>query len=365
MRMALVSRHYGEYVARYAVSLSRLCETLLLVPAAILPEVEAHGAGTASPGLTVATFDFRDRSRLPTEVWRIARRIRTFKADAVHFQEVPDPLTPFLMLACRTAAKTILTVHDPAPHSGTDSRLPRAANLGRDLGRQFADAYLVHGAWCRRRLEQARPGNRKPIITSQHGVLMVPPTFRPPDHLPRFLFFGRIEAYKGLDTLLDAADLLASRQFGGTIVVAGRGSDLDRHRERIRRTPGVELHEGYIAPAEAVGLFQSCTAAVMPYRDATQSGVLAAAVGNRRPVIVSSVGELGSFVAENGNGILIPPGDPVALAAAMERLASPQQAAPFADAAERAASTVMNWDRIAEDLVRDLQRAGVVRKAAP
>lgn len=360
MRMALVSRHYGEYVARYAFSLAEHCETLLLVPAQIRADVETLRDGAVPTGLTVESFDFSDRKRLPSEVWRIAKHVRSFGAGAVHFQEVPDPLTPLLMLACRPSARTILTIHDPAPHSGADSRLPKTAYFGRDLGRAIADAYVVHGAWCRGRLEQARPRNRKPIITSQHGVLMVPPAHRAPDRPPRFLFFGRMEAYKGLDTLLDAADLLAARGFGGTIVVAGRGSDLERHRERIHRTPGVVLKEGFIAAAEAIDLFQTCTAAVMPYRDATQSGVLAAAVGNHRPVIVSAVGELGSFVAENGNGILIPPGDPVALAAAIERLAAPEAAAPFAAAAERAAGTVMNWDRITEDLVRDLKQAAIL-----
>jgi glycosyltransferase involved in cell wall biosynthesis len=61
---------------------------------------------------------------------------------------------------------------------------------------------------------------------------------------------------------------------------------------------------------------------VLPYLNATQSGVLAAALGNGRFAIVSDVGGLRDIVAQNRNGLLVPPGDSDALAEAIRRVAS-------------------------------------------
>jgi glycosyltransferase involved in cell wall biosynthesis len=93
--------------------------------------------------------------------------------------------------------------------------------------------------------------------------------------------------------------------------------------------PGVELRDRRIADDEAEALFRSAAVLVLPYHDATQSALVAAAYAFGVPVIVSDVGALSEYVvpAETGPGAtgwIAPAGDAGALAAALrEALADP------------------------------------------
>jgi len=84
--------------------------------------------------------------------------------------------------------------------------------------------------------------------------------------------------------------------------------------------PWVELIDRYIEPDELPALFRRTTAMVLPYTDATQSGVGAMAFGHGRPVIATEVGDLPAVVLHGRNGLVVPPRDAVALADAMDRL---------------------------------------------
>jgi glycosyltransferase involved in cell wall biosynthesis len=87
---------------------------------------------------------------------------------------------------------------------------------------------------------------------------------------------------------------------------------------------------------------------VLPYKDATQSGVVAAAYGAGRPVIASAVGGIPEVVIDGYNGLLVPPINPEALANAMEKLIlSPELLDRLTQGAKATASGLMNWDRIA------------------
>src|SRR5262249_34956797 len=66
-------------------------------------------------------------------------------------------------------------------------------------------------------------------------------------------------------------------------------------------------------------------AAILPYRSASQSGVAQLAFAYGRPVIASAVGGLPAAVRHGRDGILCEPGDPAALARAIERMASERE----------------------------------------
>jgi glycosyltransferase involved in cell wall biosynthesis len=61
---------------------------------------------------------------------------------------------------------------------------------------------------------------------------------------------------------------------------------------------------------------------VYPYRHINQSGALQLAYGAGRPVVASRVGELATTVRDGWNGLLVPPSDPPALAAALRDMLS-------------------------------------------
>ena len=95
-------------------------------------------------------------------------------------------------------------------------------------------------------------------------------------------------------------------------------------------------------------LMAEAAAVVLPYRRLDSSGVLATAIGYRRPVVVTDVGSLGEIVREFGAGEVVPVDDAQALAQACERLLQPKALAAAYKGAERAAQE-LTWERSAAE----------------
>jgi glycosyltransferase involved in cell wall biosynthesis len=164
-------------------------------------------------------------------------------------------------------------------------------------------------------------GDERPIFSSQHGLILTPSKARcrTPERR-RILMFGRMEAYKGLELLLDACAHLDSEQIDYTLVLAGRGPELDRLADRIAPLRRVEVIRRFLSVEEAIAEFQKAVFAVMPYLEATQSGVVAAAFANKRPVVATAVGGLVDAIEPGRTGLLVAPNDPVTLADGMAQL---------------------------------------------
>ncbi len=136
------------------------------------------------------------------------------------------------------------------------------------------------------------------------------------------VFFGYVRRYKGLDTLLTAwADVRRARP-QATLVVAGDFyEDPAPYRALAAQAgPGaVRLMEGYLPDPEVEALFKAADVVVLPYRGGTQSGVTHVAYALGVPVITTDVGGLAESVVPEENGLVVPPEDPRALAAAIVR----------------------------------------------
>src|SRR5205823_8879788 len=80
----------------------------------------------------------------------------------------------------------------------------------------------------------------------------------------------------------------------------------------------------FIQADEVPGLMARAAAVVLPYRQLDSSGVLATAIGYRRPVVVTDIGSLGEIVREFKAGEVVPVDDPKALAEPCTRLLEPK-----------------------------------------
>jgi len=136
------------------------------------------------------------------------------------------------------------------------------------------------------------------------------------------LFFGYVRRYKGLDVLLDAWPLVRARR-PATLVVAGEFyEDPAPYRARAAAAggePQVRLLERYLDDSEVEAVFKAADVVVLPYRAATQSGVTHVAYALGLPVITTDVGGLSETVRPDETGLIVPPGDPAALAGAIVR----------------------------------------------
>ncbi len=122
----------------------------------------------------------------------------------------------------------------------------------------------------------------------------------------------------------------------------------------------VTLEDGYV-PDERVGLwFSAADVIVLPYRAATQSGIVQIAYQLERPVICTRVGGLAEVVLDGKTGLLVPPGDPEALAGAVLRYYREGLEEPFVEAI-RIERRKYTWDRMVEaveQLVGEPRRMG-------
>jgi glycosyltransferase involved in cell wall biosynthesis len=281
----------------------------------------------------------RDPSRL-REVRRVRGELKRWAPDVVHIQ---DSLTHDVRLAVAGGypwRRYALTVHDPTPHPGDARPSLRIRTVRRAL-RRGADLVFVHSAVLAEELAAA--GDlRGAVEVVPHGFGEA--EVAPLPERPSLLFFGRITHYKGLDTLLDAMPAVWERLPEVTLTVAGSG-EIPEHGALA--DPRVTLRTEHVPEDAVAGLFAASTCVVLPYRQASQSGVGSEAKQYGRPLIATAVGGLPDLL-EEGEGRLVPPEDPPALAGAiLEVVGTPGLAAELG---RRAAASVAGagWGSVAE-----------------
>ncbi|GMO35858.1 glycosyltransferase family 4 protein [Bradyrhizobium sp. TM233] len=355
MRVAIYAPHFAEYSYRLASGLAHHCDVRL-----VLNRKDANQQWELADIAVAAPFETRVRDLslrrggaigIPASFFDII----SFRPDVVHCHEVPEIYTSKLIQFLRPLGiPLVLTVHDAIPHSEGGSGTSPREDAWRGRMRAAASIVTTHGESCIADFRRASPDFKGGTVSSMHGVLMVPPArgaVTAPE-AARILFFGRMWAYKGLDVFIDAIDMLAKRGVAHEAIVAGRGPEMTRLGARMETMPTVKTINAYISPADTGQLFQSATVVALPYKDATQSGVLASAYGNSRPVVASATGGIPDVVTDGVNGLLVPPGDATALADALEHvLTSKPLAATLTDGARQTAAGLLNWDRIAEQLL--------------
>jgi len=298
----------------------------------------------------------RELSALPT-AWRARRTARGFAPDVVHLQDSVVDDVRLIAATPPSRSRLALTVHDPSPHPG-DTIRSRWKQTVRSRLIRAAALVFVHGDALRDELiERERP--RGAVAVVPHGV--DEPLPRPLPQEPSLLFFGRLSFYKGLDTLLDAMPAVWASAPETRLVVAGSGRLPDHP---VLTDERVTLRHGHVPEQELPDLFEHSTCVVLPYRQASQSGVGSLAKAHGRAIVASSVGALPELVSPH-LGRLVPPEDPGALAdAVLEVVTDRGRAEAMGQAAARSGAGA-SWSDVAELTLEAYRRhLGPGRRAA-
>jgi rhamnosyl/mannosyltransferase len=133
------------------------------------------------------------------------------------------------------------------------------------------------------------------------------------------LFLGALRYYKGLSTLIDAAKMIAAR-----IIIAGDGPLGPELRQKAhdQRCPNVEFL-GPVSDTEKYRLIEGCGALVLPseHRSEAFGMVLVEAAMFGKPMVTTELRTGTSYVnLHNETGFVVPPGDPAALAQALNAI---------------------------------------------
>ena len=139
---------------------------------------------------------------------------------------------------------------------------------------------------------------------------------------------ARLEAEKGHRTLLEAWPLVLAAVPNAWLLVVGEGSEQDSLVAQAE-TLGISGRVVFTGRREDVpAVTAALDVAVLPsYREAQGLSVLEA-MALSRPVVASNVGGIPEMIEDGVSGLLVPPGDCEALAAAIVRLLSDH---PYAD----------------------------------
>ena len=361
-----VSYPYRGGIAHYTACLHQALEScghrpVLVSFSRLYPGFLFPGRTQYDPGGRSRAEGIRVLDSMNPATWRrAAERILQEEPDVVVLHSwnpwFAPAFTSVVKRLNRRRVPVVLVCHNLHPHEG----LPGGTLLRRRLLSRVS-RFIVHSGWESRRLAELRPDAR--MVASQHPLYeffyreaadreSARATLGLPSHGTVILFFGYVRAYKGLDILLRSLPSVL-RNHDALLLIAGEFYQPRKEYEELIATLGLQsrvvIHDEYIPDDRVALYFGAADLLVVPYRSATQSGVIPTAYAFGLPAITTSVGGLPEAVLEGETGFVVPPEDPAALADAISRYLQDGCRVPFSRAIQTFRGE-FSWKRIVEGI---------------
>jgi glycosyltransferase involved in cell wall biosynthesis len=290
---------------------------------------------------------------LPAFLTALRRTLRQGGHDVLLFPSFHPWHGPAARLARRYGVSSVMVVHDGWPHPG--EHFPGRVIL-EDLVYRQADALVFLSRHAAHTFLERRFAPKVHRVL-YHGPLRLPaaPSQTAPsdeEQLFRILFAGRLSHYKGVDLLAEAlCTFRPQRPWAATVAGEPRG----RFRMPDWRGLQVDVLAGRLDEIRLADLLHSHDVLVLPYREASQSGMLLLAAAAGIPVICTRVGGLPEQLPQDAVLWIEP--DAGELGAALERLAADAELWGTLRARMLLAGAALSWrpfQRELEELFREL-----------
>lgn len=305
-------------------------------------------AGVVSLGGTVGIPFNGAVARLafgPRVPGRVRVALRRARADVVH---VHEPFTPSTSLLASISARVPLVA---TFHASVRSRVYRIAGIPlRPLWKKLAVKIAVSQA-ARDTVEGVfGPGVR--IIPNGVDVAHYADIGPPPKTGREVLYFGRLETRKGPQVLVQALSALFNAVPDAHVVIAGDGPLREKLEEAV--PAGLRknvIFTGHFDETDRLALLSASTVVALPAIGGESFGItLAESMAAGRPVVASAIPGYAAVARGGLDALLVPPGDPVALAGGIATLLEdPSRAAALGEAARRRART-FDWPVVADQV---------------
>ena len=365
MRVALLHFCFEDYTIELANALIDFVDLTLIQP----HKIAAYCKEALDPRIQICSFH-KPRIRDPRNFFAMREMmqvIRSIQPDVLHVQETND-LWYDMTLLFNKMPPLVTTIHDVFRHPG-DRHSVFGSEYTKRISLHRSQQLIVHTqSLCDILSQQFKIAEQRINVVS-HGELgslyqrqsNQTEIKREPHTI---LFFGRIWAYKGLNFLIGALPLIAKQIPDVKLIVAGKGENLDQYFPEGYDSSQVELLNEFIPTEEVAGLFHRSAATILPYIEASQSGVAALSYGLGTPVIASDLGGLREIVQHEQDGLLVPPCDVKALADAVIRVLSDRtlQDKMQSRALVRCQKD-LNWQNIAVQTVEIYQH--ILKRSSP
>ena len=263
----------------------------------------------------------------PMSWWRVFKKVRQEKPDMVIFSWwvsfwAPQFWTISLLIKKFTTAKILFICHNVIEHESHP--LNKALTK---LVLKRGDYFVVHSSEDLKNLKELIPSSKvektyhpsysvfnyksiekegsKKLLNLEGKVL---------------LFFGFVRPYKGLKYAIEAMPLILKKIDVTLLIVGEFWADKEKYLDLIKEfglDERIRVIDKYVANEEVGLYFSSADLVLLPYINATGSGIVQIAYAFDKPVIASKVGCLPEVVSDGRTGYLVSPGDPEAIAEAV------------------------------------------------
>jgi glycosyltransferase involved in cell wall biosynthesis len=292
--------------------------------------------------------------------FRVARELRASRPDVVLAQGAQETALAHLgRKLARVPTRLVADIHgDPASPArlyGSPARralAPLADALAR-YGLRHADGVRTISAYTSGLVGEA---GVEPTATFAAFMDLDPFLENVPAPLPErpvALFVGVLERYKAVDVLAEAWRLAAPRLPSAMLHLVGRGTMRDVPAALVAELPEQTRWTESLTTPEVAQALDEATVLVLPSRSEGLGRVVVEAFCRGRGVVGSRVGGIPDLVEDGKTGLLVPPGDPDALADALVRVLSDRALA--ARLGEAAREAVGPWLATPEEYARRLR----------
>jgi len=295
----------------------------------------------------------------PRLMLRMDRAIRYGRFDVLHIHE---PGVPGVGLAAVFLATSpiVATFHAALESSWGYEHLPW---LGR-MGMRRLDVRIAVSEAAREFPVRLFPGDFR-VIPNGVTVELYAPAIDAAKVKGRVLFIGRAEPRKGLRVLLEAFARLKATVPDASLVIAGASRRQVVEEARTGYGASLDLTGvealGWVADEEKVAQLGEAEVVCAPSLAAESFGiVLAEGMAAGVPVVASDLPGYRAVLRDGAAGRLVPPGDPDALAAALEALLGDEEERRRLAAAGLEAAADLSWRRVTDEIVMAYEDAVAV-----
>jgi glycosyltransferase involved in cell wall biosynthesis len=260
----------------------------------------------------------------------VIRELVSRRTPVLHTQWCMVPLFDFWMLLLLRvlSIRIVYTVHDALPHGDRSwlskfkyRQLYRLAHalvvLSKQVGQDVQDWVIPHVAGKIHHIEHGLLYPKVPVPSREEARELL--GIGAAEEM--LLFFGGIEAYKGIADMIDAFAMACRKRPEIVLYVAGSPWEpWDPYQQQIDRLgigERVKAYPRFVSDEHKVALYAAADVSMLPHRDPSQSAMGLEALALGKPMIATRAGGLPDLVEHGKTGYLVPIRDPQAMAEAM------------------------------------------------
>lgn len=193
----------------------------------------------------------------------------------------------------------VFSIHDRSLHPGENNFLQKKIY---ELEKKNVNKYVCYSEFIKNELIKKDKIKKKNLLLSSLEINS--PIYKKKKKIKnfKFVFFGRFLKYKGIEKLIN----IFSKNFyiKNNISLTLIGLKDKKFKLPKITTSNIDIISGWVKESQKNSILRKYDICILPYEEASQSGVIPVMFNNSIPVIVTPVGDLSNQVKNNINGLI-------------------------------------------------------------